>query len=431
MREGRLLRERRALTVPATVALAALLLGLAWTIRAGANNRRSSAVAQSTAVAPTATSGAAVQHYEYVFTDGSMYVYDMDAGQRLVQHVELPMTAGKGVRGAVASPVTHTLYISYGGDGSFNGNGSMLAYDLLSGRVLWTREYPNGIDSMAITPDGSRIYMPTGEIDKSGIWQVLNAGNGEVIGTIQGPSGAHNTVISLNGRYVFLGGRDNDHLYEVSTASNQVVKLIGPLQESVRPFTINGRNTLAFTTATGFLGFQVSSIMTGRVLYTDSFPGFRWDPASFKASAPSHGISLSPDERQVWVMDAPNSYVHVFDVSGLPGRAPRLLVNVALSEPMSGQQAPCAYDCERDGWIQHSRDGRFVYVGDSGDVIDAHSYKVIAYLPPLRQSRVTLEIDWHSGRPVATTSRQGLGYVTAAPAAHRHRPHPHHHRRRK
>ena len=45
---------------------------------------------------------------------------------------------------------------------------------------------------------------------------------------------------------------------------------------------------------------------------------------------------------------------------------------------MSGEESPCSYDCARDGWIQHSLDGRFVYVGDSGDVFDA-----VANLLPL------------------------------------------------
>ena len=74
---------------------------------------------------------------------------------------------------------------------------------------------------------------------------------------------------------------------------------VGPLRSGVRPFTINGRETLVFTTATGFLGFQVSSLSSGRVLYTQAFPGFSWSPANFAPSAPSHGISLSPNER--WV----------------------------------------------------------------------------------------------------------------------------------
>jgi DNA-binding beta-propeller fold protein YncE len=147
------------------------------------------------------------------------------------------------------------------------------------------------------------------------------------------------------------------------------------------------------------------------VLYTETFPGFTWDSASFAPSAPSHGISLSPDERTVWVIDAPNSTIHVFDVAGLPGRPPRSLANVRLRAPMSGQETPCAYDCTRDGWLQHSRSGRYVYVGDSGDVIDARTFRVVGYLPALRQSRKMLEIDWRNGRPVATTSRQGVGYV--------------------
>jgi DNA-binding beta-propeller fold protein YncE len=344
-----------------------------------------------------------------VFPDGSIYVYDMDAGQRLVQHVELPVA--RGIRGVAASPRTHTLYISYGGDGGGNGNGSMLAYDLLAGRVLWQRSYSTGIDSMDVSPDGSRVYMPTGELNSGGGWLVLDGRDGRVITTIQGGAGPHNTLMSLDGRHVYLGGRNHEYLEVADTQTNRVVRSIGPLRSGVRPFTINGRQTLAYTTATGFLGFQVSSIASGRVLYTQSFRGFNWSPSRFAPSAPSHGISLAPNERQVWVIDAPNSYVHVFDVSRVPAGPPRLLANIALPHAMSGEESPCKYDCARDGWLQHSRNGRFVYVGDSGDAIDTRSLRPVAYLPALRQSRKMLEIDWRGGVPIATTSRQGVGYV--------------------
>ncbi len=338
-----------------------------------------------------------------------MYVYDMDAGQRLVQRIPLPMA--RGIRGVVASPRTHTLYISYGGDGGSNGTGSMLAYDLRSERVLWQHSYQTGIDSMAISSDGSHIYMPTGELDESGVWNVLDASDGHVIGNIQGGAGPHNTVMGLGGRNVYLGGREHDYLEVADTQTSRVFRRIGPLRSGVRPFTINGHETLAYTTATGFLGFQVSSIVTGRVLYTQTFPGFAWNPNKFSPSAPSHGISLSPDERQVWVMDAPNGYVHVFDVSHVPERRPRLIANIRLAHPLTGEESPCAYDCARDGWLQHSRDGRVVYVGDSGDVINTRTFRVVAYLPTLRNTRKMLEIDWQNGVPISTTSRQGLGYV--------------------
>jgi DNA-binding beta-propeller fold protein YncE len=288
----------------------------------------------------------------------------------------------------------------------------MLAYDLLAGRVLWQRSYSNGIDSMAISPDGSRIYMPIGELSSGGEWLVLDGRDGHVVTTIQGGNGPHNTIVSLNGRHVYLGGRNHEYLEVADTRTNRVFRNIGPLRSGVRPFTINGRETLAYTTATGFLGFQVSSIASGRVLYTQPIPGFSWSPSKFAESAPSHGISLSPNERQVWVIDAPNSDVHAFDVSRVPAGPPRLIANIALPHPMTGQEDPCKYDCARDGWLQHSRNGRFVYVGDSGDVIDTSTLQSVANLEPLYNSRVFLEIDWQNGVPVATSTRSGVGYVT-------------------
>ena len=351
----------------------------------------------------------AVHHYEYVFPDEGMYVYDIDAGQRLVAHVRFPMA--KGIRGVAVSPTTHTLFISYGGDGGNQGNGSMLAYDLVGRRIIWQRSYSTGIDSMAVSPDGRRIYMPTGELSSGSEWLVIDAAGGGVVASIRGGTGPHNTIVGLSGRYVYLGGRNHDYLEVADTTTNQVVRNVGPLRSGVRPFTINGRETLAFTTATGYLGFQVSSLTTGQVLYTQNFAGFTYNPSTFPASAPSHGISLSPNERQVWAIDAPNGYVHVYDVSHLPAQGPRLLANIALRHTLSGAEEPCTYDCARDGWVQHSRDGRFVYVGDSGDVLSTATFKPVAFIPTLRQTRKMLEIDWRGGVPIATTTRSGLGYV--------------------
>ena len=127
-----------------------------------------------------------------------------------------------------------------------------------------------------------------------------------------------------DGQYLYLGGVDYPYLEVASTATNRVVRKIGPLNgPGVRPFTINGSQTLAFTTARSFLGFQVSSISTGKVLYTVPLPGFSFDPAKF-GRTPDHGISLSPDERRLYLIDTPNGYVHVFDVQGLPGSRPSL-----------------------------------------------------------------------------------------------------------
>jgi hypothetical protein len=396
------------------LAIVSVLFVLIGAAACGERTHEPVAIAATVQAAGPRTASAAAQaisHYEYVFPDEAMYVYDIDHGLRLVQRVNFPGVSG--IRGVVASPRTHMLYISHGGG---NGNGSLLAYDLVVGRVVWNRSYGRGIDSMAIDASGSRIYMPDGELSSDGTWTVIDARSGRVIRTIAGGTGPHNTVVGLSGKRVYLGGRNSNYLDVASTSTNRIVRRIGPLKSGVRPFTINGRETVAYTTATGFLGFQVSSVNTGRVLYTMTFgPHFRWDPGNFGPSAPSHGVSLSPDERQLWVIDAPNSYAHVFDVSGVPQRAPRQIADIRLNNPLSGDESGCSYDCARDGWLQHSRSGCLVFVGDSGDVFSTVTFRRVAFLSALRNSRKHLEIDWRGGTPVATSSRTGLGYVTRGP----------------
>ena len=93
--------------------------------------------------------------------------------------------------------------------------------------------------------------------------------------------------------------------------------------------------------------------------------------------------------------------MHVFDVSGLPRSAPRDIADIKLAHPPAGG----------DSWLQHSRDGRYVYVGRSGDVIDTASRKIVSYLAPLHSTTEFIEIDWRHGRPVDATSRYGVGYL--------------------
>ena len=197
-----------------------------------------------------------------------------------------------------------------------------------------------------------------------------------------------------------MGGVDYPYLGVASTRTDEVIRMLGPLNgPGVRPFTINGSQTLAFTTARSFLGFQVSSIPTGKVLYTVPVPGFSFDPATF-GRTPDHGIALSPDEHELFLIDTPNGYVHVFDLQGLPASAPRLVANIKLAHPPPN-----------DGWLGISRNGHYLYVGRAGDIIDTRTRTVVNYLPPLQDTADYLEIDWRRGKPVFTTNRYGIGYV--------------------
>jgi hypothetical protein len=341
--------------------------------------------------------------YEYVVPDRGLDVFEAAPPFRLVERVRVP--ALHSLRGVAVDPRAGRLYASVGGNGGSSGDGGLVAYDLVRNRVLWRRAFPTGTDSLAISPDGRTLYVPEGERTMDDVWFVVAARTGEVRREILAAPGPHNTIVSGDGRRVYLGPRNSRWLVVASTRTDRVLERVGPLRPGVRPFTIDERRQLAYTTATGFLGFQVSSLRTGRVLYTVPIPF----PRRRSLGTPSHGIALTPDGRRLAVIDVPNGYVHVYDVSGVPRRRPRRVADVRLVPPMAGKERPCGGDCGRAGWLQYGLDGRYLWVGDDGDVVSAATNRVVAFVPALSDSRYLFELDWRGSRPVRTGGRSGIG----------------------
>jgi hypothetical protein len=292
--------------------------------------------------------------------------------------------------------------VSYGGFP--NGIGHLLEFSLYQHKVMYDRGYRFGIDSFDISHDGRLIFMPTGENTSGNTWHVLAAATGRLVGAIAAGRSPHDTVVDASGRHVFLGGASDPYLYEADTKRPWNVRArIGPLKPGgvagVKPFTINAQDTLAFTTANRYLGFQVSDVRTGRMLYTVPVPGFSV-PATFQG-IPSHGIGLSPDERHLWLVDRPNRAVHEFDISGLPQKAPVMIATVHVSGPNLG-------------WLNLSRDGRYLFAGRAGNVINTQTRTTVSSIGALIDSRYNIEIDWAGTRVCAAYPRESLGYLHVA-----------------
>lgn len=351
-------------------------------------------------------------HWLYVVDDGKVHVYDIDNNHALVKKFSIP-EAGK--RGVGVAPSRGLLYVSECGATICAGShGSLLAYDLVHNVVAWIANYSFGVDQFAVTPNGNTIYMPHGADSGQGYHSIIDASNGNVIGTITTGTDGHNTIVSLDGTQVYLTGytgSNYNYAHVVNTATNQVTFDAGPTIDGIRPFTINSTNTLMFTTSTNTCGFQVLSLTTRKVLYTIPFSGScNWTVSN----APSHGISLSPDEKRVYVMDAPLDQLKVYDVSGLPNTAPVFVASVPLTS-LSGSETPCQTYCEKEGWVLNDLSGRYVYVGDTGNVVNTSTLRVVATLPPLQNTRQMVEIDWSNGTTSATSTRFGLGRATGSP----------------
>jgi DNA-binding beta-propeller fold protein YncE len=322
-------------------------------------------------------------------------VFDIDNGHKFVKRIPLQGAApsvGRGngtesIRGIAAHAETARLYIST--------SRRLVAYDLITEKLVWEQAYENrGIDRVAITPDGKTLYAPGLGAPK---WHVVDAATGALITSIDKVGSAHNTFISDDGRFAYLESQGRTRMMTVADArTHSLVREIGPFSDIVRPFTINGKQTLVFANLNNLLGFEVAEINTGRVLHRVEVPGVV-PGRSPTHGIPSHGIAMTQDETEIWVTDNANNYLRVFDATVMP---PTMKSSVKVrGEP---------------GWITWSIDGKLAYPS-TGDVIDILTKRIITTLQDENgqdvQSEKMLEIDFAGGKPVLAGDQFGVGKV--------------------
>ena len=346
-------------------------------------------VTQSTAVT--------TRHFLYVASPGirnyveyggvGILVYDIDAGYKFVKRIPTwDVPAGQeaeNIKGVVANARTARIYVST--------TKRIAAFDLLSEKKVWDKEFDGGCDRLAISPDGQTLYVPSFEGPH---WLVVNAATGDVLKTIVLNSGAHNTIYSPDGRSAYLAGLKSPLLRVTNTDTHEVAKEVGPFSNMIRPFTINGAGTLCYVNVNELLGFEIGDLTTGKKLRRVEVQGVERGPVK-RHGCPAHGIGLTPDEKEIWLCDGHNQMLHVFDNTVMP---PKQMQSIKLRD--------------QPGWITFSLDGRYAWPS-TGEIIDAKTKTILATLSDEAgrqvQSEKIVEIDFADGKPVRAGDQFGIG----------------------
>jgi DNA-binding beta-propeller fold protein YncE len=104
---------------------------------------------------------------------------------------------------------------------------------------------------------------------------------------------------------------------------------------------------------------------------------------------------LTPDEKELWLTDAANSRLHIFDATTMP---PKQVKNIKLRD--------------QPGWVTFSIDGTSAYPS-TGDVIDTRTKRIVGTLEDETgrnvQSEKLLEIVFAGGKPVRAGDQFGIG----------------------
>ena len=320
-------------------------------------------------------------------------VFDIDDNYRFVKRIPTGGLTDTGkplnVKGVCGNAATGRLYVST--------IWHLICIDLHTDKVLWERTYPLGCDRMSMSPDGGIIYQPSFEKD---VWYVLDAASGDEITRVTPKSGAHNTVYGNDGKEAYLAGLRSNLLTVTETTTHTVKKRIGPFSNRIRPFTVNGAQTLCFVNINRLLGFEVGDLVTGRKLHRVEVKGYKMGLVK-RHGCPSHGIAMTPDEKELWVTDGHNESLHIFDATKMP---PVQVQSIKLRE--------------QPGWITFSLDGKICWPS-TGDVIDVKTRKIVMTLTDEKgrmvMSEKLLEVDFAGDKVRAVGDQFGKGYVKPAP----------------
>lgn len=323
------------------------------------------------------------------FGGHGLLVFDMDNNHKLLKRIKTSGFDKDGkplnVKGIVANAKTNRVYITT--------TETLQCIDLLTEKILWEKPYEGGTDRMAIDPNGKFIYVPSLEKDH---WHVVDAATGDIIKKLVPKSGAHNTIVGLDGKWAYLAGLKSPILNISDTSKHEITKTVGPFSNVIRPFTINGSQTLAYVNVNDLLGFEIGDIRTGKMLARVEVTGFQKGPTK-RHGCPSHGIGLTPDEKEVWIADAFNQRIHVFDNTVMP---PKQIASLPVRE--------------QPGWVTFSIDGKYAYPS-TGEVFDVKTKKQITTLADEKGGEVhsekMVEIDFKDGKPIRTGDQFGLGRV--------------------
>ncbi len=279
-----------------------------------------------------------------------IYVFDIDDGHRFVKFVEVPQFKG-GLRGFCSSLPNRAAYYT-------KTDGTLGAFDLEEETVRWEKNYTRGGDRACIRHDGSTLYVPDGWWHRSadGGFSVIDADTGKVLDRRTTGAAPHNSVVTPDGEAMLIGGAEWLDVYRVDDLA-PVWRFSGVGDGGVFPFTVDSRRRYAYVCHHDHVGFDVVDLEEGRKLHAVR--------AGDGIARRTHGVGLTPDEREIWISDQYGERLVVFDNTALPDEPP-LKGEIPLSR--GGH-----------GWVGFSLAGDYGWC-HTPDVIDVKTKEIVAKL---------------------------------------------------
>lgn len=240
-------------------------------------------------------------------------------------------------------------------------------------------DHPNNI---AVTKNGDRIVVAVAR--GQGGLDIVDAATLTLKKTIATGGGRlHNVYVTPDGKYAIGGSIPARKLYVFDLATEELAWDL-QLDRGIRPMTIeanlDGSTKRIFIQMSSFNGFSVVDFTTHKEITRVPLPQSpqQYDHGGYRENEPSHGISVAPDNKTLWVTSIPNNavYVYALDTLTMIGRVDLPSFKVA------GNPSPISAVAN---WTTFTPDGRYLYVSNAGmrsvSVIDAPGMTFVKAIP--------------------------------------------------
>ena len=299
----------------------------------------------------------------------SIHVVD-PATNKVVQEIK----GIEAAHGIAPAPDGTRVYVSNEADSTLD------VFDRSTGALIKKVPLSNHPNNIAVSKNGDRIFV--GIARGQGAVDVIDAKTLTRTKSISVKGRLHNIYVTPDGKHLITGSIPAK-LMTVIDLEQEVPIWELAFDLGVRPMTIeaapDGSTKRIFVQLSDTNGFAVVDFTARKEVARITLPKAEaeFETDAGRATSPSHGIGVAPDNKTLWVTSIPNNAVFVYSLADL-----KLIGEVALPSLKLAGHGPIS---AVPNWVTFTPDGKTIYVSNAGlrsvTAIDTESMKVKAVVP--------------------------------------------------
>lgn len=282
-------------------------------------------------------------------------------------------------------PHVHGMAVQADGSRLFStseGDNTLRIFDTSTGNLLGAIKLTGRPNQCAVTPDGKYVAVPIR--DKESV-DIVDVAQRKVVKTLP-VKAPHNSFNAGSNRYIFVSSM-GDHAINMIDLDKMDYAASIPVGGVPRPYVITRDGRTMYVALSDLHGFVVVDIPEKKVVRRVEMPAGRPTPHEHPGepiNTLTHGLALSPDEKELWVTSLLDDAMYVYDV-----RSQKIVGHLPVG---SGPN-----------WVAFSPDGKYVCVSNAADddvsIIDVKARREVARLKVGREPKRLVAATVPSGEP--------------------------------